>query len=428
MSTSKLNYCAAITTAICSLYSSPAVSVIFTWSSPASGQWSELSNWSPAGIPDSPTDHAVINSNGTYTVSVNSAISVGKLEVGNVSGDVSLQISDNLSIVTDGGLDGSLSSTDTINVVFPGVVSVEGSVAVARMVVEGGTCTFDGDLVLNSDDDFSLIGSTGGQVTTNGIITWSGTGDLLFSDSGSHEWRNTGIFNRIQPMAGVGVMQLDAGAFINEGTFSKSGAFDFNITGNGSTLTNTGLIEVNEGRLAIAAALIFNNNGSILLSNGGVFDANRPLIVADSTLGGTGTIAGGAEVSGGSIEPGNSAGLLTIDGDLTIDGTEIVMELGGLTAGTEHDALNVTGAVSLENGATVHVHLVENFAPALDDSFIIFTASSGLDSESFEFDFSTACGNSAWTVQQTPVAIEITRVNPEFLTDGFEELDPQCWP
>ena len=77
------------------------------------------------------------------------------------------------------------------------------------------------------------------------------------------------------------------------------------------------------------------------------------------------------ENDSGAVSPGNSTGILTIDGNYTQGATgTLAMEIGGLTAGEQHDKLVVTGAANLDG--TLEVLL--GFTPATDDSFDILDA------------------------------------------------------
>ena len=68
------------------------------------------------------------------------------------------------------------------------------------------------------------------------------------------------------------------------------------------------------------------------------------------------------------MSPGLSPGILSIGGTYTQTAQGIsVFEINGLTAGTDHDQIEVRGAVAL-GGA---LNIVSNFTPTTGDTFIL---------------------------------------------------------
>jgi hypothetical protein len=69
------------------------------------------------------------------------------------------------------------------------------------------------------------------------------------------------------------------------------------------------------------------------------------------------------------------AGLATISGDYTQTSNGLFgTEVGGLTAGTQHDRLNVTGAAQL--AGVLEVELIDGFLPEVGDEVLVLFASS----------------------------------------------------
>jgi autotransporter-associated beta strand protein len=83
---------------------------------------------------------------------------------------------------------------------------------------------------------------------------------------------------------------------------------------------------------------------------------------------GTGTVGLLDIAEGGFLAPGESPGCLSSSG-LTLAGT-FEAELAGTTVCTEYDQTDVTGTVDL-TGGTLDVSLLNDFTPALNDTFII---------------------------------------------------------
>jgi hypothetical protein len=88
----------------------------------------------------------------------------------------------------------------------------------------------------------------------------------------------------------------------------------------------------------------------------------------------------GDVVNAGTVAPGNSPDITTIIGDyVQLPGSTLEIEVGGLTPGTEHDMLVVTGTATL--GGQLVVPLIDGYDPPVDDpsKFItILTAGGGL--------------------------------------------------
>jgi hypothetical protein len=90
---------------------------------------------------------------------------------------------------------------------------------------------------------------------------------------------------------------------------------------------------------------------------------------------GTLIVSTSAFTNAGTIEPGASPGVLTVTGNAPMTVTSVLkLELGGYMPGTEFDRLAVSGTVTLAGG--LDVALVNDFAPALGDSFVVLTAGS----------------------------------------------------
>ncbi len=152
-----------------------------------------------------------------------------------------------------------------------------------------------------------------------------------------------------------------------------------NLTGNETGLA--GAWQLNEGTGTTAHDLTANANNGVL---GGGIAANQPSWVANplptiSIQGGslTGTGVLNANVTNAAlVTPGGAgAGVLTITGSYTqTSAGTLDIDLGGLTAGTAYDQLNVDGAVTLDG--TLNVDEIDGFAPTNGNSFAILVAGS----------------------------------------------------
>ena len=84
-------------------------------------------------------------------------------------------------------------------------------------------------------------------------------------------------------------------------------------------------------------------------------------VLPGGVLSGRGTIHGNT-INGGRLQPGHSPGIITIDGDYTqsADGS-LEIEVGGLTPGTGHDQVQVSGQASLDGA--FEFPIVNGFVP-----------------------------------------------------------------
>ncbi|MBM79624.1 MAG: hypothetical protein CMJ78_03395 [Planctomycetaceae bacterium] len=76
---------------------------------------------------------------------------------------------------------------------------------------------------------------------------------------------------------------------------------------------------------------------------------------------------------GGEWAPGNSPGESHITGDVEFTGGELQMEIGGLTAGTEHDFVQITGTANLHSGKLA-VALIDGHIPSIGSEYRIISA------------------------------------------------------
>jgi hypothetical protein len=105
--------------------------------------------------------------------------------------------------------------------------------------------------------------------------------------------------------------------------------------------------------------------------------------------------------NGGSTSPGSSPGTMTVTGNYSLNSGDLLMELDGLTPGTGHDQLIVTGDVSLAGALTLSL----GFTPSFGDMFEIidnqganpvsgmFTQGSSISAGGFTFGINYAAGD-----------------------------------
>lgn len=231
----------------------------------------------------------------------------------------------------------------------------------------------------------SLVASDTAAIgTTNGSI-----GAVVISDS---SWTVDGSITVGSDGSGTLTIQ-------NGGTVSSSGA---SILSNSTVIVdgaesvwsvgsqirmwqhpNSTLIIRNGGRVMAqdpALAVRANSSSEITLDSGGVLDARGEIEMNTGTfnfLGGTlhvETFDHHLVNQGGALAPGNAdvpAGSTIITGNYTHQtAATLQIEIGGTTAGTLHDFVNVEGTASM--AGELELILIDEFVPAPDDQLVVF--------------------------------------------------------
>ncbi len=199
---------------------------------------------------------------------------------------------------------------------------------------------------------------------------------------------------------GSGTMHLTSGATLRLSTANQKSLFR-NLVNNGTTIWEAGTIYMANGTT-------FSNNGSFLdqlNSNYNLgYGGNTSYFVNDGEyiksgsgtpniflrfsnmqggeILGTGTLLFSRGFSNeGTVSPGNSAGVLILRTDYpTTPTSKLNIEIGGTPTSENNDRLDITGEATL--GGTLTISLIDNFVPAVGDTFEIVTYASY--SEDFE--------------------------------------------
>lgn len=154
-----------------------------------------------------------------------------------------------------------------------------------------------------------------------------------------------------------------AGAFIN----TINGTLTFAGDGNGAT--DDGLL--NSGTLNLINAVV---NGDVRSPAGSTIN-----VAGSATF--NGHFKGAASFSGtqnlvtfnGGYEPGDSPAAVSFGGSVAFgSGSSLTLELGGNSAGTHYDQLNVAATATF--GGTLNVVLINGFGPAAGQVFQLFNA------------------------------------------------------
>ncbi|MCB0273611.1 MAG: hypothetical protein KDI06_02285 [Calditrichaeota bacterium] len=264
----------------------------------------------------------------------------GFLDINNVAVNVASQ---GMNIASGGGVDLRGSSG---SLVVGGPVDVDGTFDFRRGTISGsGAFQVDGSLLLSTVDLKTLNGKS---VTLNGTATWTG-GIFRLTNNATLAIGSTGIFdvqtdNTVDDLSGSNVIT-------NAGIFRKT-------AGSGTStiepdITNTGTISAEAATMAFV--------GAVDHQDGAVFQGSATLNMSSASL-----------TLNGDVNPGTSAGQLSLTGNYAPTANSALnVEIGGTTAGSNHDQLAVSGNGSL-NG-TLNISFINSYVPSVGDSFTIAT-------------------------------------------------------
>jgi hypothetical protein len=132
--------------------------------------------------------------------------------------------------------------------------------------------------------------------------------------------------------------------------------------------------------------------------------------VSGGSVFGIGTITGNIDLTGGLVSAGSAskkAGELTVKGTYAQSGAGAFdVDLGGTTAGTQYDVLNITSTATL--GGVLNVELINGFTPVAGDTFTIMDYSSEMGTFSTTH-LPTVTGDH-WTVTYNSMDVVLTLV------------------
>jgi len=259
--------------------------------------------------------------------------------------------------------------------------------------------------IFNGDDNgpaprplrFLLSGSSANQ--NNGLL-----GGTLILDGGRLDQTGGGtlgggtlgggrvVLGPSQTITVVGgsLAGVEASSAILDGSNVTTGTF--RVLSNGftgitaATLTNTSTmtLEASSSLLRFDANnTAIDGSGAIVLTNGGKLEISAGQSVTNGSqhsLKGTGTIqidAGAMLTNNGII--GASPGLLSFSGNLQLSSSSnLSIEIGGTTQGTDYDLLQKTDAGVLTLNGNLNLILINGFTPASTDKFTITTTQATL--------------------------------------------------
>jgi fibronectin-binding autotransporter adhesin len=312
---------------------------------------------------------------------------------GNISSALTTSV--NFNLTSNGSYTGALTGGalltmtsgggSTLTLTNPGN-NYTGGTMINSGVLQVSSTTLPGNVV----DDASLIfnqtvdGTFGGTISASGMVTKIGGATLILTapntygggtlvSFGSLQGNTTSLQGAINNNANVIFNQTVDGSYISQmtgsGTLNNIGPARLTLS---NTNTYTGQTTVSAGTLAVTGSITspVSVAAGTLIVNGTVFG---PVSVsAGAFLKGTGTIVGNVSNSG-TIKPGNSIGTLNVVGEVVFNaGSTFAVELNP----AQTSLLNITGDLSLQTGALLHISPAAGFYAPLSQYVIAQTTGS----------------------------------------------------
>ena len=157
-------------------------------------------------------------------------------------------------------------------------------------------------------------------------------------------------------------------SFSNSGTLNVSGGRAFTI--NSGIFSNAGAVVIGANSTFTTRSNYTQTGGSTTLTSG-TLAANTTVDIQGGSLEGKGIINANV-INSSEMIPGTSPGSIGINGNYSQAASgKLNVEIGGLTAGSEFDQLNISGGATLDG--TLNLSRINNFDPADENSFKIMT-------------------------------------------------------
>jgi len=282
---------------------------------------------------------------GVNTYSGNTTISAGTLTIGGSGVLGGGSYTGNISIASTSL--GNLTYNSSANQTFSGVISGAGALNKSN----SGTLILD-----NASNSLSGVTTvTGGTLLATQAAALSGynvaskivfNGGTVAARVGGAGWTTTQVDTLL-----TGATKTSGSLGIDTTNGSLTQWTAFTTTNLGSSL---GLAKLGSNTLILDQTNTYTGATTVstgtLVVNGSISTSSLTTVATGATIGGSGTIGALTVSSGGFINPGNSPGILSVSGAYTQAGL-FTAEINGLTAGTEHDQINVTGSVDISGGS-----------------------------------------------------------------------------
>jgi hypothetical protein len=163
--------------------------------------------------------------------------------------------------------------------------------------------------------------------------------------------------------------------------------------------------------IAINEFGVDGGNGELRLEDGAYVRAHDIHVGTGGRITGSdSTIDANVNLLGGTIAPGLSPGALTINGNFTQGPlASLEIEIGGLTAGTQHDQLVVLGEVDIEGA--ILLKFIDGFAPQQGQTFEFLNIGGAADLSSAAFEIQNLAPGFMFDITPSAGGIMLTALN-----------------
>lgn len=344
------------------------------WAGSESGQWDDAANWDWNMRPGE-LQHVYLDSDKSLTVTGPAADnSIKSLALGTRNQD------SYTTLKLNGG--NLAPESGYVMVGARGILTGDGRI--------NGNVYSNGKVLADNLYAYNLINQSGGIVAGSGALhaNVSNEGEIriapgqnLLIDGDNHA--NTGKIEVIN-----GGLEVN-GAMTNYPTTGLMTARNASLRFNGG-LHNVANLVMTGGYNDISGDIVNHLDGKIvntglgttsifyddMVNDGDIKTATGAGSIFLGTVSGNGSFSGGGQLFfEGDLRPGHSPGQMTVAGDVTFgDANTLTMEIGGYLRGSEYDAFDVAGALTL--GGALNIALWNGFSAQAGDVFTLITADS----------------------------------------------------
>ncbi|MFN0100270.1 MAG: beta strand repeat-containing protein [Gemmatimonadaceae bacterium] len=226
---------------------------INAWINPSGGNWSTAANWSQGSVPDL-SDTVAIELAGTYTVTLDQAVTVGRLRLGGATGSQTLAISTN-----------NLTMAESVFVAPRGVLALSASSLLGAGAMQvAGTFNWSGGNIAGAGGAVNI--GTGATLNVTGAAG-RGLQERTLRIAGNATWSSSATLN-----TGLGGLLH----ITPTGTMSVTGdpSFSYNLGGAISRFHNEGTLTRATSTGVFTIQLPWENDGTTALTSGQITAAN----------------------------------------------------------------------------------------------------------------------------------------------------------
>jgi len=161
----------------------------YIWTNTAGGNWTGAANWTPNGVPGGNAgDTATIGIPGTYTVTLNSGVTISSLTLGVISGTQALSVTNPASLTVSGSV--FIDTNGVLNFYGNALNLPTNSLVAGLFNWFGGNLGSNapgGSLIMASNSTLKLLGSGTKTlfepVISYGTTLWTNAGNFMFASS-----------------------------------------------------------------------------------------------------------------------------------------------------------------------------------------------------------------------------------------------------